>query len=366
MRLGQSGCVAVVALGLCLAHGRVASAQPARPVHVPLVFSADRTTVRTSACLEVEEQRYPVGRWWETQGAPNTVAAAFADVVRALKAGDADAFRRVSDPAQVAKTSAFTQQSRAYFSQFGRYPIEAVELGYQLNDLHVVFARLKGRTGADGFAPFVFVTRPGPVRFLPDRSAVPPLYQLVRAWFNSQWGPASGLATYCDPAELQRRTHRIPPAEGGTSGAISLRGAPFEVPGALVDTAVRVRMAVTALKDAAAKGVASLAASLPADSAAWLTKWASTATADEQTRYVASIQSMQPFFFFDLGGVVVVYARTGDGVQALYFHGAAGQPLVWSNATRATIVDAVFKQGPLMTAAKAPVPFGSLAVAASK
>jgi hypothetical protein len=118
-----------------------------------------------------------------------------------------------------------------------------------------------------------------------------------------------------------------------------------------------------ALADLAGKanseGIANL---MTAQGAVGLRQWYPSATQLDRDRYFGSLRSMKPFFLFDAAPLIVVYARTDEGVQVLYFMSDANGKLLWTNSSHQSIGDEIFKKGALFAAATAERPFQALAI----
>ena len=339
-----------------------ALAQEVRAVHVPITFHADSGPLRTTACLQVEEHQYPSTRWWEERRPAGTAGAAFKAVVEAMKSGNRSALEKLSDPAQVKNTAEFQKQSDAYIKQMSTYDVAGAARAYAFDGLMVFFAAIQGKSGRSGFAPFVFAASGDAILFLPSRSGLVPTYSLVNDWFNAAWGPGhTATPTYCDPNDLKRATHRVAMSTRDKPSTLFLVGAPIDGT-LLASVTARVRAKDTQLRAAAEKGIEALAAQMTAQAAERVKKWAASAPDAERTAYLNAILRQRPFFVFDLSTVLVVYTKATEGVQVLYFTSGDGPSLAWTNATRATSADTIFKRGPLFAAAQTVEPFSALAV----
>lgn len=102
---------------------------------------------------------------------------------------------------------------------------------------------------------------------------------------------------------------------------------------------------------------------MTAQGAASLQQWYGTAAMADRERYFASLRGLKPLFLFDASPLIVVYVHTAEGIQVLYFTaGAKPGELHWTNSSFLSIVDEIFKKGPLFSAATAERPFQDLAI----
>jgi hypothetical protein len=361
---------AIFALSLLLT-GRSVAAQEARPVYVPVTFHADTGALRTTACLQVREYRLPNSQWWEatqktTVGIP--AAPAFRGVVAALMSRDTAALQKLSATAQVKDAAEFSRQAQAYFDQIRTFGITHVERAYEFDGLFVFFAGLKQGKGPQPFAPFAFVLEGETFRFLPNRSGIGTTYLLVRDWFNAAWGPSTAAEpAYCDDATVARASHRVSlDPKAAQPSTLFLRGASLATPGALADVAARVIATDAAMKETAAKGAEALARHMPPVGAGRLAKWAKTAPELERRNYADAILRSRPFFVFDLGTVLVLFTQTPQGLQVMYFTAGSEKTLLWTNSSRGTNADIIFKQGSVFQAAQTEPPFIALAIGTAK
>jgi hypothetical protein len=351
---------AVVFLGL--GYGS-ALAQDAESVSLPLTFHADTGQVRTSACLQVMERQYPDNRWWERADKMTRAAEAFRAVVAAVKASDRSALQRLSDTSQAEDAAQFNRQAAAYFEQAQAFDITSVHRAFEFDGLITFYAGIQHRTGRTGFAPFVFAVQGQSVRFLPNRADVV-TYQLVRDWFNSAWGPGgTSSPSYCSDADVKRATHRVSLAEASAQqpSVLFLTGAPLDAPGTLAGVAARLNAADEAMKSALVRTPDEFARHLTPPGADKLLKWWAKASEFERTAYREAILHQRPFFVFDASPLLVLYTKSQAGaIQVMYFTRDANGELRWTNASSATIADAVFKRGPLFESAKLPKPFSNI------
>src|SRR3954470_5823508 len=84
---------------ICWLFGRFASfGAETTLVYIPLSLRAESSPLRTSACLELEQQRYPTTAWWlGFQKDPLLPEDSLCKVLAWLKAGDETALIRASD-----------------------------------------------------------------------------------------------------------------------------------------------------------------------------------------------------------------------------------------------------------------------------
>lgn len=354
--------------------GGYASAAPqeARQVYIPVLFDAESTRIPTSACIAGIERSYAQPQWWIAANvAADAPESALRAVIAAMKSRDREALLRLSDPASTADRERFERQAAAYFSQMQTVQIESVPLAYDLGGLVQFYLRFQLQ-GKAPFAPLAFARMAkGTVGFLPVRADQVAL-RLLDNWFTSQWGPSSGTRpTYCTDDKVKRATHRVAlgPAQGAAvaerRGAILLlTGGSFDAPGPVAEAAKQAKSAIAEIqayaKDANVKGIADR---MTAQGAASLQQWYGTAAIADRERYFASLRGLKPLFLFDASPLIVVYVHTGEGIQVLYFTaGAKPGELHWTNSSFLSIVDEIFKKGPLFSAATAERLFQDLAI----
>ena len=194
---------------------------------------------------------------------------------------------------------------------------------------------------------------------------------MVRDWINAGWGSrAAGSPTYCTDAAVARATYRFPvSASSGTTRPVRqptyllITGASLDAPGERAGLGPRIKSAVEHLKSALASGAEDAAKLMAPEGAKSLTKWYGSATREERIRYLATITSQSPFFFFDASPLLVVYTRSpGDSIQVLYFTIGPDGSLLWTNSRDITVADKVFKSdAAVQISAKLKPPFSNRA-----
>jgi hypothetical protein len=353
--------------------GGIALAQADRQVFVPVMFNADGTKIRTTACLEVTERAEPSSAWWEDTSA--TTAAperAFKEVLAAIKRKDGPALARLSDPTQGEGTKDFASQSAALFQQFEIAKIIAVPKAYALDGLLVFFARLQfGSMSA--YVPFVFARGDNAsFGFLPAQSSQLS-FQLVADWVAANSPPTeAGNWSYCEANHVARATHRLPlvPSDGAAKqvwhpSRLLFVGASFDAPGALGGPVAEVRSTIDSLKSAdfggEAQGFLSHVTEAGGDQ---IKKWLVTANDADRARYKKSVvaQLERPLFLIDASPLFVLYTRQRAAVQAVYFTLAGNGSLLWTNNAYVTDADRLFKRGALNEAAMQANPFAEFAI----
>jgi hypothetical protein len=70
----------------------------------------------------------------------------------------------------------------------------------------------------------------------------------------------------------------------------------------------------------------------------------------------------RPVFLIDATPLLVVYTRSQDGVQVVYFTVGGNNELLWTNIARITDSDKLFKRGVLRDAVSMDKPFGRFAI----
>src|SRR5215813_4719439 len=357
-------CVAaVLALGFSQAI-----ADDSHLAYLPMTFHAEGQDIRTTACLQVTEHVYSESNWWE--GATGNASAperAFKGVMAAIQHSDRDGLLRLSDPQEAKDPKHFDEQASAFFQQFRNLEVVGVPLAYDFDGLAVFFPKLRSQRRIF-FAPFIFASETdGSFGFLPRRTRQV-TYQLVNDWVQATWGPTGNAhPTYCTDDDIKRATHRVSlvssSKEAWHPSQLFLRGASFDAPGELGDLVASTRSAIEGMKAAFAKGIDEFVKHLTPEGGSYLKQWFISAESKEREQYWAAIADQKPFFLFDLSSVVVVYTRPPMGqVQVMYFTFGAKHELLWTNASHVTVMDTVFKAGPLYDAASSKErPFSSVA-----
>lgn len=91
-------------------------------------------------------------------------------------------------------------------------------------------------------------------------------------------------------------------------------------------------------------------------------QWYDGANDSEREIYRRKLVQQRPFFLIDASPLLVVYAKMPDNTMQVMYFTNIGNNLRWTNSTHITIVDKVFKAGPLAKAALLEKPFSELAV----
>lgn len=361
----------VLAMIVGLGCGGGALAQTERQVFLPVVFDAEGTKIRTTACLEVTERAEPQTVWWEDVGAKSDAPErAFKAVIAAIKRKDRASLATLTDSTQGEGTKDFEAQSAALFQQLEALRIVVVPKAYEVDGLLVFFAKLQ--FGSKSFvAPFVFAHRSdGSFGFLPARAQQLGL-QLVSGWFgpNSAATESAVIPPYCDDKNIKRATHSVPLAGSAISqpwhaSQLLFVGAPFDSPGPLGGIVARVRSTIDSLKSAEFGGGANdFIKHVTPEGGDQIKKWLATANDADRAKYKNSVvlQMENPVFVIDASPLFVIYTRSRSGVQVVYFTEGSDKKLLWTNNAYVTDSDKLFKHGALNEAASQNKPFSSFA-----
>lgn len=360
-------CATVIAL-LFLELGEV-KAEESRVVYVPMIFHAEARDFQTSACLQVNEHIYPQSGWWQDPaGDASAPERAFKGVIAAIQRKDRAALLRLTDPLERKDVKRFDEQAGAFFQQFEVLELVAVPRAYEFDGLAVFFVRLRAQQGM-AFVPFVFALEAdGSFGFLPRRTQKTS-FNVLSDWFDGTSGPAaSSHPAYCMD-DIKRATHRVslsssPDAQAGNASQLLLRGASLAAPEESATLAARVKARIDEMKAAFARGgIDDFLKYMTPEGGSRLKEWFVSADEKERSQYKTEITQQQPFFFFDLSSVVVVYTRSSGGsVQVMYFTFGHNKELLWTNSSHLTTADQVFKKGSLYDAALSDKPFSSIAI----
>ncbi len=361
--------IALLVFGCCLAMG-----ETARMVQLPITLRTEAGRVRTSACLQMEERVYPQTPWWEAANSNADAAErAFKSVLVAIKRKDRDELFRLSHPALGRDPKQFDQQAGALFQQFTLIELVSVPRAYELDGLVVFYGKIRSANGQESaFAPFVFgQEEDGSFGFLPYRTDKL-TYQLLDDWFQEPWGPSkTDRPAYCSDEEIKHTTYAV--ALGSLGGAsrsdwrssrVLLNGAPLDTRGELAKTAGQLKTTIDEMKSALVGGrLDDFVKRMAPEDGKRLKEWFTSASQSDIGGYTAAITKQQPFFFFDASPLFVVYTKSSAGaVQVMYFTLGPRNTLLWTNSSYITIIDGVFKQGPLKSAASLERPFSSIAI----
>jgi hypothetical protein len=341
-----------------------ARSAPAHEVDVPMTFSSDSGLLRTDACLQVQERRYEETTAWQGFGpSADDSEKAMDALVAVLKRGDRDALLQLSDPDLGRDPKQFEDQAQAYFVQMQRGEIVSIPLAYEFSGFVVFLAEFRwmGRTLS---SPFVFHhEKNGTLGFLPYRTD-DLTFELLRGWFEGPWGPLPGShQSYCSQGSMSEFNYRVPTSASQSEPIpyIFLKGAPITQSS---DLSSRVTATLQGMKKAinGENWIDRFAVFQSEAGAKRFKEWYQGASKSERDEYKQYVADLAPFFIFDASPLIIVYMRNPpDRVQVVYLI-PSGNDLVWTNATRATVTDKLFKLGPLLSAAKLAKPFSSLEV----
>ena len=339
---------------------------PAAAVYVPLTFHAEQETIKTNACLEVNEWVYPQTSTststWNGFGkpSPNPAEAALEAVVAAIRQKDRNRLAQLSDPEATAKAQEFDKQAGAFFSQFAAVKLASVPRAYALDGLAIFLGDFQTTSGRI-FVPLVLRGQSdGTFRFLPSRTQQIAL-TLISDWFEAPWGPAKSAApSYCSTADTSRATHRAPltgarPVPLSPAGLLYLR----ESPPATNQTGGRLMPAVGRIQTSIAKGdIQQLLPLMTKGGANRLKAWYDKASTPERNAYMESLAGFKPFFAFDAAPLTIVYGRDASGsIHVMYFTTASNGATLWTNSSHVTSADEVFGHGVLLEQASLSPPF---------
>lgn len=370
-RVGGRHEIAWLLLMLSVVGFKAAMAQT-KTVALPLTFPTVAEPIRTSACLEVIERRYPASAWWEN-AADNDEPAdrAFKAVVAALKHQDRDALWKLSNPELGRDVKQFDQQAKALFQQFQVLEIAVVPLAYEFDGLVVFYPkfRMRGHTETMSASLAFARSQDGSFGFLPYRTKRL-TFGLVEDWFHAPWGPdKTDHASYCFDDDVRRSNYRVSlvssdgPQAGWHPSSLMLRGAPVDTQGALSDLAGQVKTVLDRMKASLNRGaIDEFVRHMDPDGAKRTKQWYDSTTDAERDIYNRRLNDQRPFFLFDASPLVVLYAKTpNNDLQVMYFV-SSHNDLLWTNSTHITIADKVFKDGTIAKAAMVQKPFSEFAV----
>jgi hypothetical protein len=368
--IGSSVFATMLAFVIFLLGAGGAKAEDGKTVYVPVTFHAEAQDIRTSACLQVEEQVYPQTAWWEdSSGSATAAERAFKSVIAAIRRKDKAALLKFSDPSVNSDTKRFDEQAGAFFQQFDALEMIAVPRAYTFDGLAVFFVKFRSPQHMM-FAPLVFThENNGSFGFLPIRTDKP-TYHVVNDWFNAPWGPGpSSKPVYCADEDVKRATHRIAlAAPVGTPiwhpSQLLLSGGPLEKTGELSGVGGKIKATVDEMKAELNAGkIDDFLRHMTPEGAGRLKDWFSTADETDRTRYKTAFLQQQPFYFFNESPLMVVYTKLPDNtVQVLYLTARNDGELLWTNSSHITVSDKVFKKGPLYNAASQDKPFAGIAI----
>jgi hypothetical protein len=379
--------VALGVLGLLMARGSLLQAIPVSPsspptavespesarlVYLPMIFHAEAQAIRTAACLRMTERIYSQSNWLENPGSNEEASdRALRAVIGAIKQKDRATLLKLSDPTQSLDTKSFDEQATAYFQQLA--VVESIEVprAYVFDGLVVFFAKLRFN-GQTFFAPFVFAYgNDGSLGFLPSRTERV-TFLLVEDWFNSKWGPAAtDNPAYCTDTEIKSANYHgalVPSPANVTndwqSSELRLIGVPLDTAGEPGNLAGRVKSKFEELRSSLnSKSIDDFLKHLTPEGGNRLKEWFASANEAERNQYKKEIVDQRPFFLFDASPLVVVYTKSPSNVvQVMYFTISANNGLLWTNSSRITVTDQVFKKGSLHDAALLEKPFSNLLI----
>jgi hypothetical protein len=326
--------------------------------YLPLTFVSDTGPIQTKACLQVTERIYPETKTWQGFGpSADGPEKAMESLIAVFKRKDREALWQMSDAVLGRDPKQFDDQANAYFSQFETAEIASIPRAYEFAGFVVFFARLHW-TGQTFSSAFIFHRgKDGAFGFLPYRTN-DLTFQLVREWFDTPWGPGKAAEpSHCSTETVSHLNLRVPTSTSIVTPVpyLYLKGAPVAESNLLAGVNATLQGMKKALADD--DWIDPFSAYLAPAGSVRLKEWYRTADQRDKRMYKQHITEQEPFFIFDASPLVVVYTRTPSRlVQVMYFL-ASGNHLVWTNATRATVVDKLFKSGPLFEAAMLDKPF---------
>jgi hypothetical protein len=142
-------------------------------------------------------------------------------------------------------------------------------------------------------------------------------------------------------------------------------GAPVETPKELAGMASQVKSTLQKMTSALASGTIDgfIKFMAPGDGERLKDGCASASEAERRGFRSATIRRTGlPYFLIDASPPVVVYTKSGAGVQVMCFTVPSSNELLWTSSFNLTVSDKVFKRGPLYDAALLANPFSTLAI----
>jgi hypothetical protein len=320
--------------------------------------------VQTKVCLQVTEKRYPETQTWQGFGRSAQGAEEAMDQVQLVfKRHDKEALRQLSDPILGRDPKQFDDQAKAYFDQMETGAITTISREYEFSGFVVFLARLHWMDKTFS-SPFIFHQEEnGAFGFLPYRTN-DLTFQLLLDWLNAPWGPSNQAEpAYCSEATITDSNYRVPTSTSTASPVpfLLLNGAPATQS---TDLVARTNATLQGMKKALAADdwIDSFVPFISPEGAKRLKEWYRTASEQDKIDYKQYIMEQDPFFVFNASPLVVVYTKTpANMVQIMYFMPSGGN-LVWTNSTRVTVADKLFKSAELFKAAMLPKPFSNLEI----
>ena len=361
--LGENELKRCIRIFLCLSlvqYGFTALAQDFSNVGVPLVFSAERDKVLTTACLSVNSRNYEPSST-ALNGKPGSAEYSLGLVLRAMADGNEAELRALSDAWTGQPRQNVDNQIKAFLEQFKHIRALGADHAFIFDNLVVFFVKFETKSGRGGFvSPFVFLRQAGKeYKFLPDRPNVLPLV-ILREWYDSERGPRlAGQARYCDTSAMRLATYRMPlsslPSDTTTALLFSGFTDTDQSGEGLLKT---VKSYVGQLNSLAISG--RVDALKPIISSTSWHRVSSIGGTKEETSYLQDLASRRLRFVVDLGSVAVVYTRAGsDGIRTVYLRREGGS-WKWTNVGLINSSSRVFERKEMMVAAAADVPFATL------
>ncbi len=344
-----------------------------RIVYLPMAFHVEARAHSTSACLQVTERVYPQSAWWEeADGDADPYEESFRKVIDAIKRQDRAAFFELSHSEQRRYRDRVEEQADAFFKQFEVVDLVAVPRGYEFDGLVMLFSSMQYKERTFAF-PFLFAYEDhGALGFLPYRTRQW-TYQLVVDSLDSMLEPAAtDHPRFCTEDVIRRATHEVPlvssslSAEGRTHRPLTLflRGVSLETRGGGTELVTRVEATIKKMHSLLREEeIDDFVECLTPEGGNRLKEWFTSADEAERNKYRRHYTEQKPFFLFDASPLLVVYTRSPDGVVlVMHFTFNANGELLWTNSSRVTVTDNIFKKGLLYEAAALDEPFSSVAI----
>ena len=315
----------------------IKAANKMRPVHIALNFDTEQTRLKTSACLEILE--YPKGmrRSNYTDRVLNFIATA--------KSTETQKLIKLIKPSPSCN---YKDQAKAIIDQFSYLELLKIEHIFALKNTAAVILRLK-KDDEQVLAPLFFDTNKNNFLYLPclseDINRV-----LLRDLFQGK------EVHYCRQKLVQNATHKFPlSAQQNTKESdiyLLIEGHAIKPQKRLASPWKSIEKVMSNLSKATRSpaDIPLLSTCMTPVGAAQLTNWWPTATAQEQSYYINQLRAQKAFFLFNADPLFILYTRSDNQIQTMYFTTHESQTL-WTNSAHMTTADKIFKQGVFMSSA---------------
>jgi hypothetical protein len=357
IRFGMRLLVNTVLL-LCFFH--VHAAEPkAETVWLRIPFFAETNYITTAAGLRVREYVYPDEAWWESSGdkapADRKVLSA---VIHAIATKDRDALFRLSDPDRGQDSTRFAEQSAALFQQFELLRITGITRAYGVDGVLIFALEIKAPSKTL-LVPFVFVCRAeDDYRFLPYKTDTLGYY-IVRHWLECSPGRNLSDSSMRIPnADISRLTYEVPLPQGTNAptvscpkGIVRFTGGRLTEDSKIKGIMARAQETIDSIKKELQAGeYDAFGSRIHPAARGKVLSWLSSSNSEDRGSYVKALIDLEPVFILDASPLIVVYGRTPmRRTEVLYFIVAKDGSLLWTNSSRITVEDRLFK-GELLSA----------------